>query len=136
MAGISWTQLAVLAIALLTIAGAFAWARFRKRPSPEEVERRRRIGIYATGKVKSGQLLDVVIDAGSALLVYSYVVAGVEYHTSQDVSVLRESLPPEPLQALGPVAVRFDPRNPANSIVLCEEWSGLGRLHTGTSGQR
>jgi hypothetical protein len=27
---------------------------------------------------------------------------------------------------LGPALVKFDPRNPANSIVICEEWSGLG----------
>ena len=29
------------------------------------------------------------------------------------------------LSGLGPVAVKYDPRNPANSIVLAEEWSGL-----------
>jgi hypothetical protein len=29
------------------------------------------------------------------------------------------------LSDLGPVSVKYDPRNPANSIVVSEEWSGL-----------
>ena len=30
---------------------------------------------------------------------------------------------------IGPVSIKYDPRNPANSIVLSEEWSGLRTAH-------
>jgi hypothetical protein len=26
---------------------------------------------------------------------------------------------------IGPVSVKYDPRNPANSIVISEQWNGL-----------
>jgi hypothetical protein len=29
------------------------------------------------------------------------------------------------LSTIGPVSVKYDARNPANSIVLAENWSGL-----------
>jgi len=32
---------------------------------------------------------------------------------------------PADLSAISPVAVKYDPRNPANSIVIAEEWTGL-----------
>jgi len=38
---------------------------------------------------------------------------------------LQALLPSNPMSVIGPAQVKFDPRNPANSIVLCEEWSGL-----------
>jgi len=60
------------------------------------------------------------------LLIYSYDVRGVEYTASQDISRLKSRMPGD-LSAIGAVFVKYDPRNPANSIVLAEEWSGLGR---------
>jgi len=40
------------------------------------------------------------------------------------VSSIREFFPAE--ESLGgPVWVRYDPKNPANSIVLAENWTGL-----------
>jgi hypothetical protein len=57
-------------------------------------------------------------------LFYAYTVRGVEYTASQDVDALKDFMPAE-LPLLGAVAIRYDPRNPANSIVLAEQWSGL-----------
>jgi len=34
-------------------------------------------------------------------------------------------LPADRMSMVGPASVKYDPRNPANSIVLCEQWSGL-----------
>jgi hypothetical protein len=48
----------------------------------------------------------------------------VEYTASQDVAQLQELLPAE-FSVSGPVSVRYDARNPANSIVIAERWSGL-----------
>ena len=70
-----------------------------------------------------GEIVDV--ETASASIVYSYNVAGVTYTASQDLSALQSRLPPDVMTMAGPVSVKFDPRNPANSIVLCEEWSGL-----------
>ncbi len=55
---------------------------------------------------------------------YAYLVRGVEYTASQDVSALRDRVPSD-LSTVHAVSVRYDPKNPANSIVVAEEWSGL-----------
>jgi hypothetical protein len=71
------------------------------------------------------QYSGLVLDAGPDLIHYQYELRGVAYFASQDVSALRGLLPEDPARLAGPVNVKYDPRNPANSIVLCEEWSGL-----------
>lgn len=95
----------------------------RNRPTPEELERRRRESLHREGKMGDGEIVDV--ETNAATIVYSYSVAGVVYMASQDVSALQAALPADVMTMVGPVAVKFDPRNPANSIVLCEDWSGL-----------
>lgn len=107
---------------MVSLGGGFVvWRYLRRRPTPEEIERLRRLTIHQLGKVGDGQILDVE----ELLIVYSYSVAGVVYTASQDTTNLEAKLPPERMSMVGPVSVKFDPRNPANSIVLCEEWSGL-----------
>lgn len=66
-----------------------------------------------------------VVDVDGTSIAYSYSVAGVIYTTTQDASSLADLLPVDRMLMVGPVMVKFDPRNPANSIILCEEWSGL-----------
>lgn len=95
----------------------------RGRPSAEELERARRATLNLKGKMGDGEIVDVETEAAS--IIYSYSVAGVIYTASQDVSTLKSMLPRELMTMVGPVSVKFDPRNPANSIVLCENWSGL-----------
>jgi hypothetical protein len=56
---------------------------------------------------------------------YSYTVRGVEYLATQDLSALVDVLPAPAATLIGPATVKYTPRNPANSIVICEEWSGL-----------
>ena len=34
-------------------------------------------------------------------------------------------LPEDPDRLIGPVYMKYTPRNPANSIIVCEQWSGL-----------
>src|ERR1700735_502328 len=112
---------AVIAVALVAIIAVFLVLRRSNRPTPEEIERRRRLAIQAGGKMGDGEIIDV---NGNSLL-YSYSVAGVNYTASQDATELRAMLPPDPMSLLGPISLKFDPRNPANSIVLCEQWSGF-----------
>jgi hypothetical protein len=115
--GITAALLGVLVILLVTI-GVRAW--LRSRISPDEKERRRRLMLLSTGKMGDANLLEI----HDNLLVYSYAVRGVEYTASQDVSRLQPFLPGD-VASLGPICVKYDPRNPANSMVLAEEWSGL-----------
>lgn len=97
------------------------WIVYRRRLTPQEKERRRRMALNRWQRTVEG----LVLDAGADLIHYQYELRGVAYSASQDVSTLRQLLPEDPARLAGPVNVKYDPRNPANSIVLCEEWSGL-----------
>jgi hypothetical protein len=114
---------AVVALVLLAIFGYRAWKR--SRITPEERERKRRALLVARGKLGDATLVEVRED----LLFFTYAVRGIEYTASQDVSALRHLVPPD-LTSLGAVAVRYLAENPANSIVLAEDWSGLRMGHT------
>jgi hypothetical protein len=103
---------------LVALMGHRAWKN--SRITPEQRERRRRSVLAARGKMGDATLMEVRDD----LVLYSYDVRGVEYMASQDVSLLKSRMPSD-LSTVGPVFVKYDPRNPANSIVLAEEWSGL-----------
>ena len=82
--------------------------------------------LVATGKMGDATLVEIRDD----LVFYSYAVRGVEYTASQDVSRLAHRVPTD-LSAMGAVSVKYDPRNPANSIVIAEEWSGLRVIRAG-----
>jgi len=66
-----------------------------------------------------------LVDLRDGLLFYTYDVRGVEYTASQDVTALGQVMPSDFSLAVGPILVKYDPRNPANSIVLAEDWSGF-----------
>ena len=110
--------LAGVLIVLVAIIGYRAWVQ--SRITPEQRERMRRARLVASGKMGDATLVEI----RDELLFYSYDVRGVEYTASQDVSTLKQYLPTD-LSELGPVYVKYDARNPANSIVLAEEWSGI-----------
>jgi hypothetical protein len=110
--------LAGVLVVLVAIMGYRAW--LASRVSPEERERQRRAVLVAHGKMGDATLTEVREDH----LFYAYLVRGVEYTASQDVSLLKQYVPPD-LSQLAAVSVRYDPRNPANSIVLSEQWTGL-----------
>jgi hypothetical protein len=107
-----------------------AWWRIgiwlHARVTPEEWERRRRAAVHARGKMGEARITEV----REHLVFYSYEVRGVEYIASQDLSALTALLPPDPAVVNGMVYMKYDPRNPANSIVLCEEWSGMRDLRS------
>lgn len=114
-------QLAAALAASGGLISAALWIVFRRRPSPEERERRRRLGVNSYRRAIEG----VVSEAEGDFVHYRYHLRGVTYSASQDVSALEGLLPENRGLLLGPASIRFDPRNPANSIVICEEWSGM-----------
>ena len=107
-----------LLVFLLAMIGYRAWKR--SRVTPEERERLRRDALVAVGKMGDATLMEVRDD----FLVYSYHIRGMEYTASQDIALLKRHMPAD-LSALASVSVKYDARNPANSIVLAERWSGL-----------
>ena len=75
---------------------------------------------------RSGRMGDaMIIDVRDCVLFYSYEVRGVAYTTSQDASDFRDLLPADTSVLIGPSGLKYSSGNPANSIVICEEWSGL-----------
>jgi len=114
-----WPVLPVGGLLLIAFGAIYFW--YRKRLSPEELERRRRQSIAAIGKMGDGNITEV--QDGS--IFYTYLVRGIEYAASQDVSALAIQLPADHWAMVGPVSVKYDPRNPANSIVISEQWNGL-----------
>jgi len=93
--------------------------------TPEERERRRRAELVLHGKMGDATIIDI----RGELIFYCYDVRGVEYTASQDLTLLREYLPSDLSTLIGAVSVRYDPKIPANSIVLAEEWSGIRPHH-------
>jgi hypothetical protein len=120
-------------LAMATAGGAvvagIAWAVLRRpRTSAEEIERRRRNLLALTGRITDGSIIDIRLqqdsgDAAPLLIVYDYRIAGVSYECAQDVTALAEHV--RDIRADLPVQVRYDPHNPANSIVVAESWNGL-----------
>ena len=110
--------LAALLVILLAIIGYRAWQR--SRVTPEERERRRCAHLVAIGKINDARLVEI----RENLVFYSYAVRGVEYTASQDLSRFA-GVAALDFSGVSAMSVKYDPRNPANSIVVAEEWSGL-----------
>ena len=115
----------------VAVAGTALWFWVRsRRPTPEELERRRRDRLATVGRITDGVLIDARTLNGEEttatspeVLIYSYRLAGVTYDCAQDVSKLPERVTGWRLDQ--PLQVRYDPRNPGNSVVVAETWSGL-----------
>ena len=119
-------QLAVLAAVAVALIALGVWIALRvKKANPEKREKRRRLQVHRTGRLGDALVLEVSDEATGTLLYYTYTVQGVEYNASQDISTLRELLPDEPGRLVGVAHLKYALRNPANSILICEEWSGL-----------
>ena len=109
----------------------------RGRKTPEQLEQARRHQISSMGRIIDGTVTDVAeLPPAPAskksgghgrvqLLIYHYDVSGVTYQASQDVTHLRHRVDLHTCRIGAPASVKYDPQNPANSIVIAEEWSGL-----------
>jgi hypothetical protein len=90
--------------------------RFRKKI---EDEASRIARLSKTGRMVDGKIIDAVSDNEGRLLHvnYAYEIAGVQYESSQALSDQQQQRPHD--YAPGKqVVVRYDPRRPANSIVV------------------
>jgi hypothetical protein len=62
------------------------------------------------------------------ILLYEYEVAGVTYEAGQDVSALAGVASAAPYLPGQTTSVKFDPKQPTNSILACEAWCGIPDL--------
>ncbi|MBL0155970.1 MAG: hypothetical protein IPP47_02485 [Bryobacterales bacterium] len=113
-----------IAVGIAVSAGLLSlavWIVYRRRMTPAERERRRRVLVNKTQRTTEA----TVTEATAEMIHFQYELRGVRYFASQDVSVLGAYLPEDITRLIGPVSAKYDPRNPANSIVVCEDWTGL-----------
>jgi uncharacterized protein DUF3592 len=90
--------------------------RFRKKPEDEasRIER-----LSKTGRMTDGRIIDAVSDNEGRIsqVTYSYMLAGVLFESSQALSNSQQQRSND--YAPGKqVVIRYDPRRPANSIVV------------------
>ena len=114
-------QIAALCVLAAGLSSLAAWLVLRRRGTPEKRERQRRLAVHHSGRIGDARINEVTGDA----LYYSYSVGGVQYEASQDIAPLRDRLPAEPERLIGWSGMKYMHNNPANSILICEEWSGL-----------
>lgn len=90
--------------------------RFRKR-TEDEASRITRLS--KTGRMADGKIIDAISDKDGRIteVTYTYMLAGVQYESSQPLSELQQQRSND--YAPGKqIVVRYDPRQPANSIVV------------------
>lgn len=112
---------ALTLIAAALIAAAIRFLPRWLRRDPEKRERQRRLEVNRKGRIGDA----VITEVSGNTIHYTYALRGVQYETSQDVASLRDYLPAEPEKLIGQAHVKYLVNNPANSILICEEWSGL-----------
>ena len=114
-------RLALLAAASAGLLALGIVILYHVRRDPHEREKQRRLFV-----TRRGRLCEAFITEASADIIhFSYSVSGVDYTASQDVWDLARLLPAKPEALIGFVYLKYLANNPANSVLMSEEWSGL-----------
>jgi hypothetical protein len=114
-------QIVLLVSVTIALLGVGFYFLSRMRRNPKDKEKRRRLQVNQQGRLGDATITEVQENT----IFYEYSVRRVLYTASQDVAQLREQMPGDLERLIGPVTLKYSPQNPANSILLCEEWSGL-----------
>jgi hypothetical protein len=90
---------------------------FRKKKEGGEDERR--ATLLRTGRVTEGAIFDVITDEAGAItqVFYNYEINGVQFESSQTLDP-EQRLRPADYFPGARVTVRFNPRQPGNSLVV------------------
>lgn len=90
---------------------------FKRRKTDDEAERR--TTLLRTGRITEGSIFDVITDEGGAIthVFYNYELNGVEYESSQLLDT-DQRLRSSDYFPGARVTVRFNPRQPGNSLVV------------------
>ena len=89
--------------------------RFRRK---REDEASRIVRLSKTGRMTDGKILDAESASDGRILqvTYTYTLAGVQYESSQELSQAQQQRSVDYAPGRN-IIVRYDPRQPANSIV-------------------
>jgi hypothetical protein len=140
MRGWTYFPYALAGITVACAVGAIALGlrlpkRFRRwrTKNPDEIEKLRRLQVNHLGRIAPAEIIDLIENEPPGkpgrVLVYRYRVAGVTYEAAQEISSFG-GIPSLPDGVSGWESnIKYDPRKPANSIIACEEWSGLKPRH-------
>lgn len=120
-------------LAISSVAAMVGVGLLARRPSTsaEALERERRLNLTQGGRIIEATVIDVCEPDGPEsprqmiVLIYTYDVAGVTYEASQDVTHLRQFIDLYSCRLGLHASVKYDPKNPGDSIVISETWSGL-----------
>lgn len=119
-----------IAVGTIGLAGA-GYAMLRRKPkNADQMELERRTWLNTVGRITDGTVIDVqeittALNRPATMLIYQYDVAGVSYEASQDVTYLRQWINLHSCRLGVPTSVKYDSRNPGNSMVIAEGWVGL-----------
>jgi hypothetical protein len=121
-------NIAAVAVGAAAAAGIAWYLLTRTRLTPEEIERNRRDLLATTGRITDGSITDLSSPSEDPsptpnVIVYTYRIGGVAYECAQVVTGLADHV--RDIRIDLPIQVRYDPHNPANSIVVADSWSGL-----------
>jgi hypothetical protein len=121
-------NIAAVAVGAAAAAGISWYLLTRSRPTSEELERNRRDLLATTGRITDGSITDLSSPPEDPtptpqVIVYTYRIGGVAYECAQVVTGLANHV--RDIRIDLPIQVRYDPHNPANSIVVADSWSGL-----------
>lgn len=130
-----WSPLAIGlaagAAGVVISAAAIAYVKLRRKKDPAELERLRRLSLGRTGRITAGEISGLMEPEGentALLLVYRYAIAGVSYEVTQDVSAMPVVAAQAGRLVGQDISVKYERQHPSNSIVICEEWSGIRGL--------
>src|SRR5579863_10460462 len=118
-------------ILLLAATAAFMlWYFFRKRPTPQELERARRDFLVHSGRIVDGMLHEVCeVESNDGrtltMLLLHYRIGDVHYECSQDITDMVDVVDATQIHIGFPCSVRYQRGHPQNSIVVAEHWTGL-----------
>jgi hypothetical protein len=90
---------------------------FRRKQDNTEAARRARL--LRAGRIAEGTVFDIGTDEQGTLthVFYSYEINGVDYESSQTLDETQAARPADYAPGAR-VTIRFDPRQPANSVVV------------------
>lgn len=145
-----WRIFAAAGAAFAAALGIALFWKYRRRPNPDEIERKRRSYINQVGRIAEGRVTELIELAAQAqtvtrfgilgpktsrispdsdrqrrLVCYSYSISGVTYETAQDITSLENRDLVARLISGQVASVKYDPSNPSNSIVVADDWSGV-----------
>ena len=90
---------------------------FRRSKTDDEAERR--TNLLRAGRITEGSIFDVITDEAGAIthVFYNYEINGVEYESSQLLDAGQRQRSGDYFPGAR-VTVRFNPRQPGNSVVV------------------